>query len=200
MKAILKENGNETVLREGTVDEIREYLINELDNLMDWANEEENNWENFAELKNSIKENVENADSVEDLEKAFAEINEEMSWWGIYFEGGTEMKKEVEKIINELKEGKREFIDLSDDNLFIENELELREKLDIDEFGEFLDLLENELENDKEIKKITDKKTTREYYQGQYVNFTEAGYTLVYLMPETYKKYNGDVETFLNSF
>ena len=200
MKAILKENGNETVLREGTVDEIREYLINELDNLMDWANEEENNWENFAELKNSIKENVENADSVEDLEKAFAEINEEMSWWGIYFEGGTEMKKEVEKIINELKEGKREFIDLSDDNLFIENELELREKLDIDEFGEFLDLLENELENDKEIKKITDKKTTREYYQGQYVNFTESGYTLVYMMPATYKKYNGDVETFLNSF
>ena len=200
MKAILKENGNETVLREGTVDEIREYLINELDNLMDWANEEENNWENFAELKNSIKENVENADSVEDLEKAFAEINEEISWWGIYFEGGTEMKKEVEKIINELKNGEREFIDLSDDSLFIDNELELKEKLDIDEFGEFLDLLENELENDKEIKKITDKKTTREYYQGQYVNFTEAGYTLVYLMPETYKKYNGDVETFLNSF
>ena len=86
------------------------------------------------------------------------------------------------------------------ENLFIENELELREKLDIDEFGEFLDLLENKLENDKEIKKITDKKTTREYYQGQYVNFTEAGYTLVYLMPETYKKYKGDVETFLNSF
>lgn len=200
MKAILKENGNKTILREGTVDEVREYLINELDNLMDWANEEENNWENFAELKNSIKENVENAESVEDLEKAFAEINEEMSWWGIYFEGGTEMKKEVEKIINELKEGKREFIDLSDDSLFIDNELELREKLDIDEFGEFLDLLEQELEKDEEIKKITDKKTTREYYQGQYVNFTEAGYTLVYLMPETYKKYNGDVETFLNSF
>lgn len=200
MKAILKENGNKTILREGTVDEVREYLINELDNLMDWANEEENNWENFAELKNSIKENVENADSVEDLEKVFAEINEEMSWWGIYFEGGTEMKKEVEKIINELKEGKREFIDLSDDSLFIDNELELREKLDIDEFGEFLDLLEQELEKDEEIKKITDKKITREYYQGQYVNFTEAGYTLVYLMPETYKKYNGDVETFLNSF
>ncbi len=200
MKAILKENGNKTILREGTVDEVREYLINELDNLMDWANEEENNWENFAELKNSIKENVENAESVEDLEKAFAEINEEMSWWGIYFEGGTEMKKEVEKIINELKEGKREFIDLSDDSLFIDNELELREKLDIDEFGEFLDLLEQELEKDEEIKKITDKKTTREYYQGQYVNFTEAGYTLVYLMPETYKKYKGDVETFLNSF
>ena len=57
-------------------------------------------------------------------------------------------EKEVEKIINELKEGKREFIDLSDDSLFIDNELELREKLDIDEFGEFLDLLEQELEKE----------------------------------------------------
>ena len=112
----------------------------------------------------------------------------------------TKLEKEVKKIINELKNGEREFIDLSDDSLFIDNELELRERLDIDEFGEFLNLLEIELENDKEIKKITDKKTTREYYQGQYVNFTEAGYTLVYMMPATYEKYNGDVKTFLNSF
>lgn len=112
----------------------------------------------------------------------------------------TKLKKEVERIINELKSGEREFIDLSDDSLFIDNELELRERLDIDEFGEFLDLLEIELENDKEIKKITDKKTTREYYKGQYVSFTEAGYTLVYMMPATYDKYDGDVETFLNSF
>lgn len=158
MKAILKENGNETVLREGTVDEVREYLASELDNLLDWLDETENNWDNFAEMKNNIKEEIENADSIENLESAFEEINKKMSWWGIFFEEGTEMKKEVEKIINELKEGKREFIDLSDDSLFIDNELELREKLDIDEFGEFLDLLENELENDKEIKKITDKK------------------------------------------
>lgn len=95
---------------------------------------------------------------------------------------------------------KEKFIDLSDDSLFIDNELELREKLDIDEFGDFLDLLEIELENDKEIKKITDKKTSVEFYQGQYVTFTEAGYTLVYMLPATYDKYDGDVETFLNSF
>lgn len=112
----------------------------------------------------------------------------------------TKLKKEVEKIINELKNGEREFIDLSDDSLFIDNELELREKLDIDEFGDFLDLLEIELENDKEIKKITDKKTSVEFYQGQYVTFTEAGYTLVYMLPATYDKYDGDVENFLNSF
>lgn len=112
----------------------------------------------------------------------------------------TKLEKEVKKVINELKSGEREFIDLSDDSLFIDNELELKEKLDIDEFGEFLDLLEIELENDKEIKKITDKKTTSEYYRGEYVNFTEAGYTLVYMMPATYEKYNGNVETFLNSF
>ena len=78
--------------------------------------------------------------------------------------------------------------------------MELRNKLDIDEFGEFLELLEQELEKDEEIKKITDKKTSVEFYQGQYVTFTESGYTLVYMMPVTYEKYNGDVETFLNSF
>lgn len=200
MKAILKENGNETILKEGTLEEIREYLVNELENLLDWSNEEENNWNDFEEMKNEIKENIENAEDMEELEQAFEEINTQMSWWGIFFEGGTEMKKEVEKIINELKEGKREFIDLSDDSLFIDNELELREKLDIDEFGEFLELLEEELEKDEEIKKITDKKTSVEFYQGQYVNFTEAGYTLVYMMPVTYEKYNGEVETFLNSF
>lgn len=110
------------------------------------------------------------------------------------------LEKEVKKVIRELKNGKREFIDLSDDSLFLENELELREKLDIDEFGDFLDLLEEELEKDKEINKITNKKTTREYYQGQYVNFTETGYTLVYMMSATYNKYDGDVETFWNSF
>lgn len=200
MKAILKENGNETILKEGTLEELKGYLKNELENLLEWANEEENNWNDFEELKKEIKENVKNAEDAEDLETAFEEVNTELSWWGIFFEDGTEMKKEVEKIINELKEGKREFIDLSDDSLFIDNELELKEKLDIDEFGEFLDLLEQELEKDKEIKKITDKKTTSEYYRGQYVNFTESGYTLVYMMPVTYEKYNGNVETFLNSF
>ena len=112
----------------------------------------------------------------------------------------TKLEKEIKKVINELKSGEREFIDLSDDSLFIDNELELKEKLDIDEFGEFLDLLEQELEKDKEIKKITDKKTSTEFYQGQYVSFTKAGYTLVYMMPATYDKYDGDVETFLNSF
>lgn len=112
----------------------------------------------------------------------------------------TKLKRLVKRVINELKAGEREFIDLSDDSLFIDNELEIRNELDIDEFGEFLDLLENELEGDEEIKKITDKVTTRKYYQGQYVYFTEAGYTLVYMLPETYDEYDGDVETFLNSF
>jgi|GEM_PF-1333019 len=200
MKAILKENGEVKLLKEGNLEEVKKYLVSELDSLLDWLDDAENNWNDFETLKKEIKENIENAEDMEELEQAFEEVNNEISWWGIYFEGGTEMKKEVEKIINELKNGEREFIDLSDDSLFIDNELELREKLDIDEFGEFLELLEEELEKDEEIKKITDKKTTREYYQGQYVNFTEAGYTLVYLMPETYKKYNGDVETFLKSF
>jgi hypothetical protein len=88
MKAILKENGNETVLREGTFDEIKGYLNSELDNLLDWLDDAENNWNDFETLKKEIKEQIENAENIEDLEYAFEEVNEEMSWWGIYFEGG----------------------------------------------------------------------------------------------------------------
>lgn len=86
MKAIIKENGEERVIKEGNLAEIKEHIINELDNLLDWLDETENNWDNFIELKNNIKKEIENADSVEDLEQAFDEINSEMSWWGVYFE------------------------------------------------------------------------------------------------------------------
>ena len=86
MKVLVKINGNEEILKEGTLAEIKIYLTNELDNLLDWLNEVENNWDNFTEMKNEIKENVENADSLEDLEKTFEGINSETSWWGVYFE------------------------------------------------------------------------------------------------------------------
>lgn len=86
MKALIKENGEERVLKEGTLEEIKSYLTNNLDNLLDWLEEEGNQWEDFTGLKNDIKERIENADSIEDLESAFNGINEEMSWWGIYFD------------------------------------------------------------------------------------------------------------------
>lgn len=86
MKALIKENGEERVLKEGTLEEIKSYLTNNLDNLLDWLEEEGNQWEDFTGLKNDIKERIENADSIEDLESAFNGINEEMSWWGVYFE------------------------------------------------------------------------------------------------------------------
>ena len=82
MKALIKENGEERVIKEGTLEEIKSYLTNNLDNLLDWLEEEED----FTGLKNNIKENVENAENIEDLESAFDEINSEMSWWGVYFE------------------------------------------------------------------------------------------------------------------
>ena len=86
MKALIKENGEERALKEGTLEEIKSYLTNNLDNLLDWLEEEGNQWEDFIGLKNDIKERIENADSIEDLESAFNGINEEMSWWGVYFE------------------------------------------------------------------------------------------------------------------
>lgn len=86
MKAIVKENGEERVIKEGNLTEIKEHLINELDNLLDWLEEEGNQWDDFKALKNDIKENIKKAEDMEDLESAFEEINEEMSWWGVYFE------------------------------------------------------------------------------------------------------------------
>ena len=87
MKAILKENGEVNVLlKEGNLEEVKKYLVSELDSLLDWLDETENGWNDFAELKNNIKEEIEKADSVEDLEQAFEEVNNEVGWWGIYFE------------------------------------------------------------------------------------------------------------------
>ena len=87
MRAILKENGEVSVLlKDGNLEEVKKYLVSELDSLIDWLDETENNWNDFETLKKEIKENIENADSVEDLEQAFKEINNEISWWGIYFE------------------------------------------------------------------------------------------------------------------
>ena len=87
MKAILKENGEvNLLLKEGNLEEVKKYLVSELDNLLDWLDETGNNWDNFTELKNNIKEEIENAEDIEELEQAFVEVNNEMGWWGIYFE------------------------------------------------------------------------------------------------------------------
>lgn len=86
MKAILKENGEEKVLKEGNLEEVKKYLVGELDSLLDWLDDAENNWNDFETLKKEIKEQIENAENIEDLESSFEEINSEMSWWGIYFE------------------------------------------------------------------------------------------------------------------
>ena len=45
MKAILKENGEvNLLLKEGNLEEVKKYLVNELDSLLDWLDETENNW------------------------------------------------------------------------------------------------------------------------------------------------------------
>ena len=94
MKAILKENGEvNLLLKEGNLEEVKKYLVSELDSLIDWEldslidwlDETENNWNDFETLKKEIKENIENAEDMEELEQAFKEINNEISWWGIYF-------------------------------------------------------------------------------------------------------------------
>ena len=86
MKAILKENGEvNLLLKEGNLEEVKKYLVSELDSLIDWLDETENNWNDFETLKKEIKENIENAEDMEELEQAFKEINNRISWWGIYF-------------------------------------------------------------------------------------------------------------------
>ena len=87
MRAILKENGEVNVLlKEGNLEEVKKYLVSELDSLIDWLDETENDWNGFETLKKEIKENIERAEDMEELEQAFKEINNEISWWGIYFE------------------------------------------------------------------------------------------------------------------
>lgn len=110
------------------------------------------------------------------------------------------IEKLVNKTIKDLKNDKLEFIDLSDDNYFIENDNYLKDNLDIDEYCDFLDLLEETLENDEEVEKISNKTIKREYYRGQYTYFTQAGYTLIYLLPEKTKIYGATVEDFNKFF
>ena len=87
MKAILKENGEvNLLLKEGNLEEVKKYLVSELDSLLDWLDETENGWNDFETLKKEIRENLESAEDIEELEQAFEEVNNEMGWWGIYFE------------------------------------------------------------------------------------------------------------------
>ena len=86
MKVLVKENGEERILKEGNLEEVKKYLVSELDSLLNWLDEDGNQWDDFKALKSNIKENIEKAEDMEDLESAFEGINNEMSWWGVYFE------------------------------------------------------------------------------------------------------------------
>ena len=86
MRAILKENGEVCLLlKEGNLEEVKKYLISNLDSLIDWLDETENDWNDFETLKKEMKQKIENAEDIEGLEQAFEEVNNEISWWGIYF-------------------------------------------------------------------------------------------------------------------
>ena len=84
MKLAIKENGKEKIIKEGGFDEIKIYLLNDLDNLIDWMNEEGNNFDNFDEMKNEIKRNIIEAGNIEEINEALDEFNNEMSWYGIF--------------------------------------------------------------------------------------------------------------------
>ena len=84
MKVIIKENGVERTLKEGSFEETKTYLLNQLDNLIDWAEEEGNAWNDFNEMKNQMKNEIIEADNLEKINEALDEFNNEMSWYGIY--------------------------------------------------------------------------------------------------------------------
>ena len=86
MKILIKENGEGKILKKGTLEEVKSYLLNDLDNLVDWLNEDGSEWEDFKETKNEIKEKLKAAETAEEIEQAFEEINTQMSWWGIFAE------------------------------------------------------------------------------------------------------------------
>ena len=84
MKIVIKENGVEKTLKEGCFEETKTYLLNQLDNLIDWMNEEGNNFDNFGEMKNEIKRNIIEAGNIDEINEALNELNNEISWYGIF--------------------------------------------------------------------------------------------------------------------
>lgn len=84
MRAYIKEQGIEENLKKGTLGEVKEYLISNLNQLLDWLDVERNDWGNFEEMKAEIREEIEEAKTAEEIEEAFEYINKEMSWWGVF--------------------------------------------------------------------------------------------------------------------
>ena len=84
MKLVIKENGKEKIIKEGGFDEIKIYLLNDLDALIDWAKEEGNIWNDFNGMKNEIIRGVNEATKPEETNEALDEFNKEISWWSLY--------------------------------------------------------------------------------------------------------------------
>ena len=84
MRAYIKENGIEENLKEGTLAEVKEYLLSNLDQLLDWLDVEESDWENFEEMKAEIEQEIKTSETAEEIEKTFEYVNTQMSWWGVF--------------------------------------------------------------------------------------------------------------------
>ena len=84
MRAYIKENGIEENLKEGTLAEVKECLLSNLNQLLDWLDVEENDWGNFEEMKLEIESEIKQAETAEEIEEAFEYVNKEMSWWGVF--------------------------------------------------------------------------------------------------------------------
>lgn len=84
MRAYIKENGIEENLKKGTLGEVKEYLLSNLNQLLDWLDVEENDWGNFEEMKLEIESEIKQAETAEEIEEAFEYVNKEMSWWGVF--------------------------------------------------------------------------------------------------------------------
>ena len=84
MRAYIKENGIEENLKKGTLGEVKEYLVSNLDQLLDWLDIEESDWGNFEEMKAEIEQEIKTSETAEEIEKAFEHVNKEMSWWGVF--------------------------------------------------------------------------------------------------------------------
>ena len=84
MRAYIKENGIEENLKEGTLAEVKEYLLSNLDQLLDWLDVEESVWGNFEKMKAEIEQEIKAAETAEEIEEAFEYVNTQMSWWGVF--------------------------------------------------------------------------------------------------------------------
>lgn len=95
MRLYYYEDGTENELTKGNFEEIREFLVVNLDQLINFLdNSEDNNewdeengmWKDFEEFKEELREDIDTCKDVEEIRETLKYTNSLISWWGLFIE------------------------------------------------------------------------------------------------------------------